>query len=357
LNGAQIQIKADVGPVAMTENHIKELKAAVAAKKRMSPKKGSPASNHSPSSRRIRKKSMALAFKDYDDDYQEDSVFTSDQVDSARKDDVTTPSSCDNTSFPGPFSRIRFRKNLTFLCFSFISIFSAFRAIQNLQSSLNAKDNLGIIAMTCVHGTMFFTCLWAPLIINKVTAKWTLVIGMFSFIIWIAANFFPSFYTLIPFGIIAGVGQGILWTAEASYILKLAFDSSRVTRDGLEQEMFRFHGIFLACFQTTHIWGNLISSVVLSSAKANHQNELDRQTSGSNFSMQEPSYFVEPSCGVLFPCNKPQASGNHVPVAVSATILVDILTLSPPKIIVCYFLVCFNFKSDSMLLKAGENVV
>lgn len=190
-----------------------------------------------------------------------------------------------------------FRKNLVFLCISFIMLFSAFRAIQNLQSSINTKDHLGIISMACLHGTMFLTCLWAPSMINKVSAKWAIVCGMCSFLIWTGANIYPKFYTLIPSAVFCGCGQGILWTAEVSYVLKLAFDSSKITRNGLDKQVFRFHGIFLACFQTTHIWGNLLSSLIFQYFEVPATLDLDYgQMADSNYSD------VTKPCGVLYPC-------------------------------------------------------
>ena len=32
---------------------------------------------------------------------------------------------------------------------------------------------------------------------------------------------------------------------------------------GKKRALYRFNGVFLACFQTSHIWGNLASSLVL----------------------------------------------------------------------------------------------
>lgn len=160
-------------------------------------------------------------------------------------------------------SVISFNKNLIVLCLSFILVFSSFRAIQNLQSSMHTTDNLGILTMMMVHVSMVFACLVAPIIINIFRAKWALCIGILCFLIWFGANFHPTFYTLIPTSLFVGFGQGILWNAETSYILKLAFDSAKATKGHLEREMFRFQGIFLACFQTTHIWGNLVSSLLL----------------------------------------------------------------------------------------------
>ncbi|KAL4219873.1 hypothetical protein ACF0H5_020284 [Mactra antiquata] len=284
-------------PNTVNDNHIKELKEVV-SRKRYSPNHESPGRGLNQNSNRIRKTGMALPIKDT----EEDSVFTSELHDADY--DVTTPTSGETPPITG-FRRIRFKKNLVLLCVSFILIFNAFRAIQNLQSTLNSDRYLGIISMATVHGTMCLTCLWAPVIINQLTAKWTLVFGMSTYILWIAVNFYPRFYTLIPFGILAGVGKGILWTAESSYILKLSFDYSRVTNEGLEKEMFRFHGIFLACFQTTHIWGNLMSSLVLHSAKSGRETHHLPM----NMTIIGGELIADEHCGVLFPCQQSSSSG------------------------------------------------
>ena len=302
LNGSQRQTRKSLTNLP-SENHIQELKEVVALK-RYSP---NHELKHSPAPDRQRKSGMSLPVNDRHEAYNEDSVFTTEFTEGAH--DVTTPTSVESTPFKG-FKKIRFKKNLVLLCVSFILIFNAFRAIQNLQSSINSDGYLGIISMACVHGTMCISCLWAPVVINKFTAKWTLVFGMSTYILWIAANFYPRFYTLIPFGILAGIGKGILWTAESSYILKLSFDYSRITKEGLDKEMFRFHGIFLACFQTTHIWGNLVSSLVLQSAKKSLVKEEEPyyyDGMGMNVSYEGDivvggEMVPGVSCGVLYPC-------------------------------------------------------
>jgi len=50
--------------------------------------------------------------------------------------------------------------------------------------------------------------------------------------------------------------------------LAAAIDTSNIemSSSGAEQHsaVYRCNGVFLACFQTTHIWGNLVSSLLLS---------------------------------------------------------------------------------------------
>lgn len=290
-------------PIICREKVVEELKAAVANRSK-SPKSKKVYRINSEMNPDIQKE-IQRDFKNAKTDNNTEMLNSFEPVDG--REVIGTPCSELSSNVPSVVI-LTFKKNLIFLCISFIMLFSAFRAIQNLQTSINAKNHLGSIAMSCVHGTMFLTCLWAPTIINTLSAKWAIVCGMFSFLVWIGANFYPRFYTLIPTAIFSGFGQGILWTAEISYILKLAFDSSRITQDGVDKEVFRFHGIFLACFQTTHIWGNLISSLMLHQWTGGSNEDPGPPLDGypmnpsdmdGNYTTQ---YIKEPRCGNLYPC-------------------------------------------------------
>ena len=185
-------------------------------------------------------------------------------------------------------SKWKYRKNFAIICVSFILVFTAFRSVQNLQTSLNHPGRLGTIAMTCVHGTMFITCLFAPAFINKLTAKWTMVLGLMFYALWIAANLYPHFYTLIPTSIGVGLGQTLAWTSQVSYISRLATDYAHVSKEISDHEIYKFNGIFLACFQTTHIWGNLVSSLMLGD-----------WSHPRNWTVKSPGFTY---CGVYDPC-------------------------------------------------------
>jgi hypothetical protein len=59
--------------------------------------------------------------------------------------------------------------------------------------------------------------------------KWTLVVCVFCYSSYIAAQFYPRFYTLIPTAIVLGFGAAPLWSAKCSYLTQLAHRS-----DGLQ---------------------------------------------------------------------------------------------------------------------------
>ena len=92
----------------------------------------------------------------------------------------------DQTSAPVVTGR-RCTKNLIALSVGFVLIFSAFRALQNVASSLHGP-RIGSAALACVHGMALITGLLAPALVNRVGPRWAVVIGAVGYPVWIAAN-------------------------------------------------------------------------------------------------------------------------------------------------------------------------
>ena len=256
-------------------------------------------SNHVP---KLSNSASTTALDQHDEEGNRKSPTTSDRH---RVSERSTPDK--KRSYDG-VSRRRYTKNLIILSLSFVLVFTAFRSIQNLQSSLNANGRLGLVSLSCLHLTMFFTCLFAPLLIDKLSSKWTMVLGMMFYLFWIAANFCPHFYTLVPTSIGVGFGQSLAWSAQVAYMRGLAGDfesasagpmSVTPTSDsGLERStLFRFNGVFLACFQTSHIWGNLVSSLMLAGVHTSN----GKSTAGFP---QEPESGSFAYCGIYDSCEE-----------------------------------------------------
>lgn len=213
----------------------------------------------------------------------------------------------------------RYRKDVAVLATGFVLVFSSFRAIQNVESSLNSGPyRLGVICMATVYGLTFLFCHLSPAIIGRLSAKRAMVVGLVTYMLWTAANCYPRFYTLLPASLCLGIGQSLTWDAMIVYARRRVSDyaaamtffyqpalggaaaqnAAMLTDSGTERgesraaaapsvmtsseatratdnssssqlssrtarEMSRFHNIFLASFQTSHIWGNLVSSLML----------------------------------------------------------------------------------------------
>lgn len=196
-------------------------------------------------------------------------------------------------------SRRAYTKNLLVMSVSFVLVLTAFRALQNVQSSLNAADRLGVIAMTSLHCAMFVTSPFAPVVVARLGSKWTAVVGMTSYLFWMGANCCPHFYTLVPTSVGVGIGQSLAWSAQVAYMRHLVADYERASGSGSEagsRTLYLFNAVFLTCFQTSHVWGNLVSSLVLA-------NEPKGRRDPNDVIDEE---FVDPGakCGIYDECHE-----------------------------------------------------
>ena len=71
-------------------------------------------------------------------------------------------------------------------------------------------------------------------------------------------------YTLIPTSVLLGLGAAPLWSAQCTYITIMgnlqAQKEGKLAKDVVNQ----YFGLFFLIFQSSGMWGNLISSLVFS---------------------------------------------------------------------------------------------
>jgi MFS family permease len=160
-------------------------------------------------------------------------------------------------------------RNTLVLSGAFTAIFTAYLAIQNLQSSLNQEQGLGLISLSCMYACIIISGILAPAIINVLGEKKVLVISFICHVIYIGTNFYPSFATLVPSSVLLGLTAGPMWTSQSVYLSDMAYSyAGRTSKDG-HAVLSKFNGIFFAMFETTQITGNLISSLVLQQGSYN----------------------------------------------------------------------------------------
>ena len=90
--------------------------------------------------------------------------------------------------------------------------------------------------------------------------KWTLVVSVLTYSLYIAAQFYPAFYTLIPTAFILGLGAAPLWIAKCTYLTFIA--NKLAANEGTDPEpiVVKFFGIFFFLFQCNSILGHSIST-------------------------------------------------------------------------------------------------
>ena len=162
-------------------------------------------------------------------------------------------------------------RNVLVLSGSFTAVFTAYLAIQNLQSSLNQEQGLGLISLSCLYACIIISGILAPVIIKILGGRLTLVVPFICHVIYTATNFYPTLYTLIPASLILGIPTGSLWTYQCMYISEMSYSYARTSGEDVHAVLSKFNGIFFSMFETTQITGNLISSLVLHQGTNNNE--------------------------------------------------------------------------------------
>ncbi|XP_050080573.1 UNC93-like protein [Anopheles maculipalpis] len=171
----------------------------------------------------------------------------------------------------GPREKWRIVKNIAVLGIAFMIHFTAFHGTSNLQSSLHSDGSLGAYTLACIYGSLIVSNLFLPvLVIRLLGCKWTIVVSFVAYMPYIAAQFYPSFGTLIPSGLAVGFGGGPLWCAKCTYLSIIAEAFSIATRRKVRTDylIVKFFSLFFVFYQLAQVLGNLISFTVLSYGEA-----------------------------------------------------------------------------------------
>jgi len=196
--------------------------------------------------------------------------------------------------------KIQIYKNVLLISFAFLLLFVSFESMSKLQSSINKVDNLGTWSLTALYLSLIFSCMFMPSILIKfLKVKWTLCVCILCYSTYMAAQFYPEFYTLIPTALILGLGAAPMWSAKCTYLNQVAHRLALLEGVAAELVVVKFFAIFFFFFQCNSIIGSIIHSTVLSSG--NNVTELDMGLSDVYL----------PQCGANYcPASAPVSSGN-----------------------------------------------
>ncbi|KAJ8915791.1 hypothetical protein NQ315_004603 [Exocentrus adspersus] len=221
----------------------------------------------------------------------------------------------------------RILKNVSAISCAFMIQFTAFQGTANLQSSINAKDGLGTVSLCAIYAALVVSCIFVPtLLIKKLTVKWTLCFSLMCYAPYIGSQFYPRFYTLVPAGVLLGFGAAPMWASKATYLTQAAGVYAKLTDQAVDGIIVRFFGFFFLAWQTAELWGNLISSLVLSNphGSGGNTNSTDYSGCGANFCQSDQldsnENLERPDDAEIF-----EISGIYLACIVSAVIMIAVV--------------------------------
>ena len=141
-------------------------------------------------------------------------------------------------------------KNIFLISIAFLFNFNAFQGLSRIQSSLHRVEGMGVINSSVLYASLMVSCMFVPkILINFIGHKWTITISFSGYILWMAANGYAVWGTLITASILVGICAAPLWTAQCSYFTIIAHRYAKLTGQKEEAVVSRFFGIFFMFFQ------------------------------------------------------------------------------------------------------------
>ncbi|XP_059177436.1 protein unc-93 homolog A-like [Physella acuta] len=152
------------------------------------------------------------------------------------------------------------------LSISNLLVYTSYNGIQNIQSSINDKDDLGIFTLATVYTTVFLLAPFATIVIRKFGCKNLLLLSWASMGLFAGANFYPRFSTLIPASFLIGACGTCIGVINNIYLAAASdryIKNKKLGSEKRHQILSIFFGAFFTFFEASQISGNLTSSLVL----------------------------------------------------------------------------------------------
>ena len=155
-------------------------------------------------------------------------------------------------------------RNVLGVSVSFWAAFSTMVVLVSLQSSLNADQGLGLATLVLANLVQSASVFLSAPAVTMLGTKRGIIVGYIGFFIYALANYYPSWYTLIPSSIIIGFAFGALvWTSIYSHVTAVAVKAAVILNEDPKYLVALFTGLLTFFYKSGYIPGNLISSIVL----------------------------------------------------------------------------------------------
>nr|XP_026689888.1 protein unc-93 homolog A-like [Ciona intestinalis] len=150
-------------------------------------------------------------------------------------------------------------------------IYASYNGVIGLESSINIEGGLGTTSVMIVYIVSPFSCIFlVPFIINFLGPKFAIILGELGFVAYIASNFYPSWYTLIPAAVVHGITETGVWAGASCYVTYLGkkqWKKERRRNEGssLSQEalIYQYLGTYYTMLFCGVIIGSGITAAVL----------------------------------------------------------------------------------------------
>ncbi|KAJ0771550.1 putative Ion channel regulatory protein, UNC-93 [Helianthus annuus] len=154
-------------------------------------------------------------------------------------------------------------RDIHILSWSFLLIFLAYGAAQNLQSTLHTDGDMGTISLGILYTSFTVCSLFASSVVRNLGSKNALLTSTTGYWLYIAANLKPSWYTMVPASLYLGFAAAILWVGEGTYLTSAARSQANDHKLHEGTVIGHFIGEFWGIFACHQLVGNLLTLALL----------------------------------------------------------------------------------------------
>lgn len=158
-------------------------------------------------------------------------------------------------------------RDVHILSCAFLLVFLAYGAAQNLQSTINTEGNLGTTCLGILYVSFTVFSIVASSVVRSLGSKNALILGTSGYWLFIAANLFPSWYTMLPAALFLGFSASIIWVGQGTYLTTTARIHAKHYQLHEPTLLGHFNGEFWGLFATHQFLGNLLSLALLTDGK------------------------------------------------------------------------------------------
>nr|XP_039260018.1 UNC93-like protein isoform X1 [Styela clava] len=142
-------------------------------------------------------------------------------------------------------------------------VYTAFVFLMYQQSSINIKDGLGTMSLACSYiSSIVFGLIFTPILIRRFGVKKCILLSEATYGIYIASNYYPEYYTMLPAALLLGVGEATLWpcvTMMNVYYGRQYSDRVKYRNKSYEYYVGLFSGYYFAIHHCNKVICGLIS--------------------------------------------------------------------------------------------------
>ena len=153
-------------------------------------------------------------------------------------------------------------KNVYGIAFCIFTNAFAYQGLQNIQSSINKDEGLGLVSLAILCAGYMVSSILTVGMVKSIGTRYTIIFGSVAYLIFIALNYHPRWYTLVPGSLVAGLGSGPLIVASNCHLIAMAVRMAPILNERKEVLVGKYLGILYLANGLAMPPGNIASSLL-----------------------------------------------------------------------------------------------